>query len=81
MAYPKGFKSVRFGKVYINITALAEEVEMDPSYLSCALKGTKQLTVAKLSAISKRLKMSQEAVLQAIESRKNETAPRRRFTA
>lgn len=81
MAYPKGFKSVKFGKGYINITALAAKVGMDPSYLSCALKGSKQFTVAKLAAVAKELKMSQEAVLQAIAVRKSEMAPRRRFTA
>jgi len=81
MAYPKGFKSVRFGKTYINITALARELEMDPSYLSCALKGDKQLTVPKLTALAKKLKMTQEAVLDAIEQRREISLPRRRFTA
>lgn len=81
MAYPKGFKSVRFGKVYINITALAADVEMDPSYLSCALKGSKQLTVVKLAAIAKRLNMTQEAVLKAIDVRRAEGSPRRRISA
>lgn len=81
MAYPKGFKSVPFGRTHINITALAEDVEMDPSYLSCALKGTKQLTVVKLAAIAKKLNMTQEAVLKAIDARREALPSRRRISA
>ena len=81
MAYPKGFRSVRFGRTYINVTETAKKLGIDPSYLSCALKGSKQLTVANLSALAKELKMSQEDVLTAIEDRKRQAAPRRRFVA
>jgi hypothetical protein len=81
MAYPKGFKSVRFGKTYVNITQLSQKLGMDPAYLSCAMRGTKQLTVANLSALAKELKMSQEQVLQAIADRKMTNPPRRRYAA